>query len=40
MQEAALPDLQGGCFVEFGVVEADVDAGSECFVELADAVGS
>ena len=39
-REAALPDLYGGRFVEFGVVEADVDTGPECFVECADAVGS
>ena len=38
-QEAALPDLQGRFLLNFGVVETDVDARSECFVECADSVG-
>ena len=38
-QKAALPDFQCGILVEFGVVEADVDAGSKCFVEFTDTIG-
>lgn len=34
-----LEDPDGFVFVEFGVVETDVDAGGEGFVEVADAVG-
>lgn len=34
-----LPDLLGGCPVQPGIVETDVDSGSECLVELANPVG-
>lgn len=37
--EVHLPDLEGGAFVEGGVVEADMDPGFEGFVEVADFVG-
>lgn len=37
--EVHIPDLEGGFAVEFGVVERDVDARFEGFVEFADAVG-
>ena len=37
-KEAALPDFQRCISVEFGVIEADMDAGSECFVKFTDSV--
>ena len=39
-QKAAIPDLQCCILVKFGIVEADVDAGSKRFVEFADTVDS
>ena len=37
--EIHLPDLLGGFFGEGGVVQRDVDAGGEGFVEETDFVG-
>ena len=38
-REVLFPDLEGSILIESGVVKADMDAGSECFVELAYTIG-